>query len=144
MFHLDSGRKPHKVAGSESAGVRYQSPFKNVHAVRAGVDMARVDDARWIADDSDLGTGFGVFHQVLSEERLSEMLVPTWLPRNGGGVNGGYLISIHRNKYMADKLGQIQQLAADERRSTRIRQMRRLIVQGAPTIFAQQSSSGAI
>ncbi|MCU1300748.1 MAG: hypothetical protein JWQ87_1032, partial [Candidatus Sulfotelmatobacter sp.] len=34
MFHLNSGRKPDEVAGSESAGVRYQSPFKNVHAVR--------------------------------------------------------------------------------------------------------------
>src|ERR1700730_6708203 len=85
VFNLNSGRKPDEVAGSESAGVRHQSPFKDVHAVPAGVDVARVDDARWIADDADLSTRFRVFHQVLSEERLTEMLVPTWLPRNGGG-----------------------------------------------------------
>ena len=102
MFHLNSGWKPDEVARPKSPGVRQQSPVDYVHAVRAGVDMTGVDDACRVTDDPDLGTGFGIFNQVLSEKSLSEMLIPAPFPWNGGGVYGCYLIRFHWNKYMAD------------------------------------------
>jgi len=76
VLHLNSGGKPDEVSGSERPGVGNQSAFKDIHAMRACVDVSGVDYTRMVAHDADLGAGFGIFNQVLSEKCLSEMLVP--------------------------------------------------------------------
>jgi hypothetical protein len=53
------------------------------------MNVTGVNDAGRVTEDPDLDTGFGIFNQILPIERLSEMLVPQFLPRQGDCVNCG-------------------------------------------------------
>jgi hypothetical protein len=86
MLHQLSFGEPDETARTEVALVGNQCSLQNVHAMRAGVSVLGIQNARGIAKEGDFHAGVKIFQQILDEERCADLFKKEFFPGKGGGV----------------------------------------------------------
>src|SRR6185369_2730234 len=80
VLHDRSFREPDEMTRSVFAFVSDKRALQDVHPVRAGMGMPRVDDPGWVAHQAHFHAGIRINDQVLAKERAPDSLVGALLP----------------------------------------------------------------
>ena len=95
VFHDFTFRKPDERSRALFALVRDQPSLEHVHTVSARMSVPRIDDARGIADKTNLRAIVRIGVQHLAEQRSADLFIEAFFPRHAVGVDGVHGVWMH-------------------------------------------------